>query len=92
MLESLHKWKFDGWATFNECRLQTAEENYAAIKGFFKEFPAFRENPIYIMGESYGGIYVPTLAARVVRGLAQFPINLKVLLQPFKDRKHWILF
>lgn len=56
---------------------QTAEENYLAVKEFFKIFPSFRNNPVYIMGESYGGIYVPTLAVLVIRGLSDFPINLK---------------
>uniref|UniRef100_A0A915PNG6 Carboxypeptidase n=1 Tax=Setaria digitata TaxID=48799 RepID=A0A915PNG6_9BILA len=56
---------------------QTAEENYAAIKGFFKKFPQFLNHSVYIIGESYGGIYVPTLTVRVLRGLEQFPINLK---------------
>lgn len=30
------------------------------------------------MGESYGGVYVPTLTARIVDGLKTFKINLKV--------------
>ncbi|VDK29960.1 unnamed protein product [Gongylonema pulchrum] len=65
----------DGNVTTND--QQTAEENYAAVKGFFEQFPSFRNNPVYIMGESYGGIYVPTLTVQVIRGLIQFPINLK---------------
>ncbi|MCP9262029.1 Carboxypeptidase [Dirofilaria immitis] len=56
---------------------QTAEENYAAIKEFFENFPQFRNHSVYIMGESYGGIYVPTLTVLALRGLEQFPINLK---------------
>ncbi|VDP14290.1 unnamed protein product [Onchocerca flexuosa] len=56
---------------------QTAEENYAGIKEFFKTFPQYRNHSVYIMGESYGGIYVPTLTVLVLRGRKQFPINLK---------------
>lgn len=56
---------------------QTAQENYVAIKEFFKAFPNFRNNSVYIMGESYGGVYVPTLTVLVIRGLAEFPMNLK---------------
>ncbi|VDM19086.1 unnamed protein product [Wuchereria bancrofti] len=56
---------------------QTAEENYVAIKEFFKAFPDFRNNSVYIMGESYGGVYVPTLTVLVIRGLEEFPMNLK---------------
>ncbi|EJW75468.1 hypothetical protein WUBG_13623, partial [Wuchereria bancrofti] len=29
------------------------------------------------MGESYGGVYVPTLTVLVIRGLEEFPMNLK---------------
>ncbi|CAJ0959782.1 unnamed protein product, partial [Mesorhabditis belari] len=56
---------------------QTSAENYEAVKTFFKTFPQFRNQPTFIMGESYGGVYVPTLTARIVDGLKDFPINLK---------------
>ncbi|KJH47892.1 serine carboxypeptidase [Dictyocaulus viviparus] len=70
----------DGNITTNDD--QTSLENYVAIKQFFKirqfqTFPEFRNHPTYIMGESYGGIYVPTLTARIIDGLQEFPINLK---------------
>ncbi|CAG9534963.1 unnamed protein product [Cercopithifilaria johnstoni] len=55
---------------------KTAEENYVAIKAFFKAFTNFRNHSVYIMGESYGGIYVPTLTALIIRGRKEFPINL----------------
>lgn len=41
-------------------------DNYVALQNFFKKFPEYRKNEFYITGESYGGIYVPTLSARVV--------------------------
>ena len=44
----------------------SAEENFYAIKHFFKKFPKLRNNSFYISGESYGGIYVPTLAKLIV--------------------------
>lgn len=45
---------------------QTAQDNHLALQAFFKKFPEFRQNEFFITGESYGGIYVPTLSALVV--------------------------
>ncbi|VDN01566.1 unnamed protein product [Thelazia callipaeda] len=53
---------------------QTALENYKAVQAFFEKFPSYRDHAVYIMGESYGGIYVPTLAAHIIRDSS---INLK---------------
>lgn len=36
---------------------------------WFEQFPEFLDNPFYISGESYAGIYVPTLAYEVVKGI-----------------------
>ncbi|XP_058011636.1 lysosomal protective protein-like [Ahaetulla prasina] len=54
---------------------QVAEENYQALRSFFTKFPDFAQNDFYVFGESYGGIYVPTLTAKIVKGSAA--INLK---------------
>ncbi|EDV19964.1 uncharacterized protein TRIADDRAFT_51073 [Trichoplax adhaerens] len=53
---------------------QVADSNYAALKSFFKKFPEFSRNEFYITGESYGGIYIPTLVVRVMN---DSKINLK---------------
>ncbi|CAK8684916.1 unnamed protein product [Clavelina lepadiformis] len=47
---------------------QVSLENYQALQDFFKKFPEFLKNPFFITGESYGGIYVPTLSVRIVQG------------------------
>ncbi|XP_061342571.1 serine carboxypeptidase-like 20 [Gastrolobium bilobum] len=49
--------------------LQTAYDTHAFLLKWFKQFPEFLDNPFYISGESYAGIYVPTLAYEVVKGI-----------------------
>eukprot|EP01052_Picozoa_sp_SAG31_P026349 SAG31_NODE_2382_length_5827_cov_1.421962_4_plen_319_part_00 len=40
----------------------TANENHDALIAFTARFPAFKDRPFFISGESYAGIYIPTLA------------------------------
>ncbi|XP_037605213.1 cathepsin A-like [Sebastes umbrosus] len=54
---------------------QVADDNYKALQSFFAKFPNFTQNEFFIFGESYGGIYVPTLSLRVATGAAK--INFK---------------
>ena len=63
--------------TFRNTDNTTAEINYHAIQDFFRKFPEFASNDFYITGESYAGIYIPTLAVQIYRGNAT--INLKGL-------------
>jgi len=44
----------------------TADGNHQALISFFKRYPQFKKNPFFITGESYAGIYVPTLTKRVL--------------------------
>jgi len=58
----------------------TADENYQALLRFFKKFPNLAENDFFVTGESYGGVYVPTLTRRILQGNAKnegTTINLK---------------
>jgi cathepsin A (carboxypeptidase C) len=54
---------------------EVAEANYVALQSFFEKFPQFKNNDFYVTGESYGGIYVPTLSVNILRGKAD--INFK---------------
>lgn len=36
---------------------------------WFQEYPEFLSNPFFISGESYAGIYVPTLSRNVAKGI-----------------------
>lgn len=40
-------------------------DNLEAMLSFFKKFPEFQKNDLYLSGESYAGIYVPFLAWRM---------------------------
>ncbi|KAF2354231.1 Peptidase S10 serine carboxypeptidase [Trinorchestia longiramus] len=53
----------------------TAQHNYVALQQFFQRFPSYRSSPFFVTGESYGGIYVPTLSVLIVRNNDTYPIN-----------------
>ncbi|VDQ03043.1 unnamed protein product [Trichobilharzia regenti] len=41
---------------------QTALNNHHALLHFLDKFPEYEGRKLYVTGESYGGVYVPTLA------------------------------
>jgi len=45
---------------------KTANDSLAALEYFFASFPRLRNHSFFISGESYGGVYVPTLAEAVL--------------------------
>ena len=49
---------------------QAAEDVYQFLLGFTARYPKYAGRPLYLSGESYGGHYIPTEAAAVVRGNA----------------------
>lgn len=57
---------------------KTADDNWKALVGFFQGFPEFANLDFYIAGESYAGVYIPTLAARVLEGNSQGQSNIKL--------------
>ena len=56
----------------------TAADNLAAYEVFFKAYPEYATQPFWITGESYAGIYIPSLAYDIVTSGSK--INLKGIL------------
>uniref|UniRef100_A0A914DIQ3 Carboxypeptidase n=1 Tax=Acrobeloides nanus TaxID=290746 RepID=A0A914DIQ3_9BILA len=57
---------------------QTAKDNYNSLVDFFtNKFPELKNQNFYITGESYAGVYVPTLAVLIANDKTNFP-NFKV--------------
>jgi len=56
----------DNSADYEADDASTAADNYALIQAFFKRFPEYSKNDMYISSESYGGHYMPTLAKEIV--------------------------
>jgi len=44
----------------------TSANAYLALQAFYQRFPCLASKELYLMGESYAGIYIPTLARRIV--------------------------
>ncbi|KAL5172285.1 Serine carboxypeptidase-like 20 [Glycine soja] len=49
--------------------IKTATDSHAFLLKWFELYPEFLSNPFFIAGESYAGVYVPTLASEVVKGI-----------------------
>ncbi|KAK6732026.1 hypothetical protein RB195_016418 [Necator americanus] len=54
----------------------TAAENYAAVVDFFNLYPEYRTRPFYTTGESYAGVYIPTLAALLIQSIQNGTLNI----------------
>ncbi|XP_004492244.4 serine carboxypeptidase-like 20 [Cicer arietinum] len=49
--------------------IQTAYDSHIFLLKWFELYPEFQANPLFLSGESYAGVYVPTLANQVVIGI-----------------------
>uniref|UniRef100_A0A7N0VIR1 Carboxypeptidase n=1 Tax=Kalanchoe fedtschenkoi TaxID=63787 RepID=A0A7N0VIR1_KALFE len=48
--------------------LKTASDTHNFLIKWFQQYPDFRPNPFFVAGESYAGIYVPTLVSAIAAG------------------------
>uniref|UniRef100_A0A8R1HG06 Carboxypeptidase n=1 Tax=Caenorhabditis japonica TaxID=281687 RepID=A0A8R1HG06_CAEJA len=47
--------------------------NYMALLAFLTKFPEYQGRDFWITGESYAGVYIPTLAVRILGDKTNFP-------------------
>ena len=43
-----------------------AQENFQALQNWYMKFPTYKHNELYIIGESYAGIYIPRLSEKII--------------------------
>ncbi|XP_038693672.1 serine carboxypeptidase-like 20 [Tripterygium wilfordii] len=48
---------------------KTAIDTHTFLVKWFKLYPEFVNNSFYIAGESYAGVYIPTLAVEIIQGI-----------------------
>ncbi|EEP81921.1 predicted protein [Uncinocarpus reesii 1704] len=56
--------------------LKITELFYSWLKQFYTVFPHLRHKRTHLIGESYGGIYVPYFAEKILKHNKEFPVNL----------------
>ncbi|CAL0304581.1 unnamed protein product [Lupinus luteus] len=47
---------------------KTAIDSHIFLLEWFKLYPEFLPNPLFLAGESFAGVYIPTLAQQIVQG------------------------
>jgi len=56
-----------------------SEDVYYFLQAFFQTHVEYSSNPLFIVGESYGGHYAPAIAHRVYQGNLERKVDTKVL-------------
>ncbi|CAD8186613.1 unnamed protein product [Paramecium pentaurelia] len=59
----------------------TAKDNLKAVLEFFKKFPEYKSIDFYIAGESWAGIYIPTLANEIIDYNAKAAVGDRIRLK-----------
>jgi len=51
---------------YNTNDTQASLDNFAFLEGFLSEFPQYKNTQIWLAGESYAGVYIPTLTTVIL--------------------------
>ena len=70
---------------------KSALDIVAFLVEFLEAYPAYKDSPFYISGESYGGHYVPTTAQAIVEHNARKLVRAKINLQGILVGNAWTL-
>lgn len=63
----------DGYSCGDWDDARTAEHSFEFLKNWFDAFPEYAESDLFLTGESYAGIYVPTLAREILKNEGSVP-------------------
>jgi carboxypeptidase C (cathepsin A) len=55
--------------------VSTSVDALAALSKWYDKFPEYKDNNLWISGESYGGVYVPYLAWQIHQNNLKYKIN-----------------
>jgi serine carboxypeptidase-like clade 2 len=69
--------------------LRTASDAYVFLQGFLAMFPQYRANPFWVIGESYGGHYVPEFAYFTAMKNIDAPAHLQINLRGIMAGNPW---
>jgi carboxypeptidase C (cathepsin A) len=69
---------------------QSAKDNAAFVSAWFKLFPQYSTAPFFLTSESYGGHYLPTLAAQILKNgnvpnFRGFAVGNPLTYMPYRD-------
>ncbi|XP_071814049.1 lysosomal protective protein-like [Apostichopus japonicus] len=48
---------------------EITDDHFTALLDFYKKYPALKSNELFLIGESYSGVYTPLLAAQVLAAI-----------------------
>ncbi|KAK6031797.1 serine carboxypeptidase, partial [Ostertagia ostertagi] len=66
-------WSFNTNGKLNTTDDEVSQHNYQTLIDFLRKFPEYHGRDTFITGESYAGVYIPTLAVKILEDKVNFP-------------------